>query len=154
SEYQQEYELRLRGKSNIRRHPYIAEILSGAACPVCGTEGEAVRNAVESRFESQHCPLCDSTLRSVSNQDSRRLSALDKDMARLREEINENLRRQHRLTGTVAEVEAQLANGEKLLAQFEERNAEALQRTQAEGTGVDAAMSRYREQIAELLKRK
>jgi energy-coupling factor transporter ATP-binding protein EcfA2 len=155
TDYEAEYTKRLRSRVDVSKHPIVVAALTDASCPVCGTVDQNVAQAVRAKLDQRKCPLCEASLPRQSSVGTERLASLDKALMETRRLIEEGLARRGRLNEEMQEAEKSLLAIQKELTDFEEKNAATLKSIfSGEGIGVDTAIGRYKEQIAELLARK
>lgn len=154
--YQAEYTTFLRDARQVSQHPVISSLLHGNACEVCGAKTDAASAAVKKKLSLHHCPVCDSDIPTVAVRPTQSLLALDKKMVELNRILQEVSRKKERLLEQHKSLEAFSLKADQAVTKFESDNASSLRRlsTVKEGSGVDTAITRYKEQIDELLLRK
>jgi DNA repair exonuclease SbcCD ATPase subunit len=155
SEYEDEYRRHLRSRVDVKKHPAVGELLDGLPCVICGTQSDAAIATVTQKLKEGHCPLCDTPLARTDKRVLERLAALDKQLTEARRVLEENVKKRERLAADWKKAEAELLGATEQLLRFEKDNSPYLKKLlSTQGSGVDVAITRYREQVEELLKRK
>ena len=154
--YQAEYSTFLRDARQVSQHPIISSLLHGGTCEVCGTKSEAATSQVKKKLSLHHCPVCDSDIPGVAIRPTQSLLALDKKMVALSKTLQEVSHKKERLLEQYKGLEVSSLKANQAVTKFESDNASSLRRlsTAKEGSGIDTAITRYKEQVDELLLRK
>jgi DNA repair exonuclease SbcCD ATPase subunit len=154
-DYDKEYSRHIRNKTNLSRNPLVVDILEEKQCGLCGNRGNQLSRVVRRKVEQDLCPLCETSLDSSDTSASARLRDLDKELMKVRRELDEGIKKRDRLSNSMEEIKSELEKASQELTDFEKTNATVLKRLLAsETTGVDTALTTYREQIRDLDKRK
>jgi len=156
TEYNHEFENRLKTQQASKQHPYVQQAVLDGRCNICGANGPSVSDNVKARITAKECPLCGTPL-SSGREDSKlmaRLMELDKALGRERKILESKSLQVNQL-----EVEKQQCNGElrafeKELNDFEEENRDVVTRGSKDGKGLADLKKVYDEQIRSLTRQR
>lgn len=154
SEYQAEFEARLKAKRVTEHHPMVKEALLEGKCPVCGAIGGHVTAAVKAELAAHHCPLCESTV-SAQKDDPKmlaRLTALDAALVREKRLIDSQSQKVVQLDERKATSANELAALERELKEFEKDNADVVASAGQNARDFPAVESIFLQQIESLQK--
>lgn len=133
-EYRRLFSNRLQKSSSVDHHPIVRATLSEDRCALCGTLHVAAK--IQSGLDKGDCPLCESVL-DRSGTDAAaitQLQSLDREIARIRDDLATILNSRARITDEFAASQASEEAAAAELRQFEEQEAAGLAKVQSGST--------------------
>ena len=157
-EYARFFDKRLDLRPPLPQHPIVTQSIADHSCGLCGSETDAAIRAIETKTTGATCPLCDSTLpqeQSV-NGETHRLHEVDREIAKTKKQISEDLQTLKRLRTEEAATRKQWETTKNDLDTFDAQNSALLNslRTKLGQAGGETDLSIYRDQLAILEKDK
>jgi len=130
-EYRRLFSSRLQKSSSVEHHPIIRATLSEDRCALCGTVHVAAQ--IQTALDRGDCPLCDSVLdRSSDDADViTELQRLDREIARIRDDLATILNSRARISAEFAAAQASEEAATEELRRFEEKEAAGLAKVQS-----------------------
>jgi DNA repair exonuclease SbcCD ATPase subunit len=156
TEYNNEFESRLKTKQGSRQHPYVQQAILDGKCNICGANGLSVSENIKAKIAGKECPFCGTPF-SVGKQDAHtmaRLMELDKALVRERKILDSKSLQVNQLEEEKQQCSEELSAFEKELKDFEEENRDVVTRSSAGGKGLADLSKVYREQIQSLTRQR
>ncbi|MES2599011.1 MAG: AAA family ATPase [Verrucomicrobiota bacterium] len=151
-EYAQFFDRRLDLRPALPQHPFVTQSIAEHSCGLCGNDSDTAIRAIAAKAKGLACPLCDSALAQdqPANGDVHRLHEVDREIAKAKKAIQEDLKTLERLRKQEAATRKQWEGTKNALDAFDAANSAVLNmlRSQLGHTSSDAELSIYREQLA------
>ena len=150
SEYAKLFATYIDSTANIIRHPHVAKAIEEGLCHICGRQDENTATLIKDLITKEHvCPFCRKSLEVGTEKDRGeldKLRAIDKDISRVREQIQEHQQKKDRLEFEVEELTGQKDEKQAELHQFLDENEDALKLALSDNVSLLVTIDKYLEQ--------
>jgi DNA repair exonuclease SbcCD ATPase subunit len=149
SSYKAEFEARLNARRAAANHPVVKSSIVEEKCDVCGSQGEAVAEHINSALENNKCPLCGAEQRHDRNSERlvQRLKELDSLLAGERKNIDSKTLEISQLETSKSKRIAERDDFLEELREFEAEHSEVLADTSDTIGGIEKLRQVYKENI-------
>jgi DNA repair exonuclease SbcCD ATPase subunit len=158
-EYAQMFDKGFRQALPLSQHPYFIHGINSCSCRLCGAIGENVAKAIKAKLDISQCPLCDSTINKViDNEDSfSRLKTIDIEITKIKQNIDGVLKEIARLGREESEAKAMMEKTGAQLNAYEKENEATMllmKKNLSSDKNDDVLLSSYNDQLQKILEEK
>jgi len=155
-QYTEEFTRQVHKRSRVELHPLIKSSVSEMKCALCGSLGSEVIESIQSKIQSNHCPLCNSPIpeKSADIDSIVTLQKIDKSITEAKKRLDIANKSIERVNLELQTSEAQLEGMKSLLTEYESTNEMYLIQLSKQSESVSLTIKKKREEMDQYLKRK
>lgn len=155
-QYTQEFARQVHKRSRVELHPLIKSSISEVKCALCGSLGAEVVESLQSKIQTNQCPLCNSPIpeKSADIDSIATLKKIDKFITGSKKRLELANKSVERINLELQASEAQLEGMKSLLREYESTNEMFFTQLSGQSDNVNFTIKKKKEEMDQYLKRK